>query len=110
MIQDRDPVATAVQLYNRACVRTTRTRLTWLDSDVYLKYQGGDQCCVDLLVVVPYTSEKLQECVYFNNIPDGIKCYKTLKSKIAYHPGTVVAATVFIGMILLAIIGSCFGV
>ena len=58
-----------------------------------------------------HTAGTIHECVYFNNIPDSIKCYETLKSKISHHPVTIIiAATVFVGMILTAIIGAFFGV
>lgn len=109
MISDRDPVAAAVQLYNSACTRSTRTRLTWFDSSVHLEYQGGDQCRVSLGVFIPHATEKIYECVYFNNIPDGIKCYKTLKSKFSYHPGAIIAVIVSVLAILTPIIVTFFG-
>ena len=108
MISDRDPVAAAVQIYNQACARTARTRLSWFNSSVDLVYQGWNQCRVSLVVFVPHTSGTIHECVYFNNIPDSIKCYETLKSKVSHNPVTII--TVFVGIILAAIIGAFFGV
>ena len=110
VISDRNPVAAEAQLYNDACARSTRTRLTWFDSSVDLEYQGGNQCRVSLVVFIPHTAGTIHECVYFNNIPDSIECYETLKSKISHHPVTIIAATVFAGIILTAIVRTFFGV
>ena len=110
VISDRNPAAAAAQLYNDACARTTRTRLNWLNSSIDLEYQGGNRCRVSLVVFIPHTAGTIHECVYFNNIPDSIECYEALKSKISHHPGTIIAATVFAGMILAAIVRTFFGV
>lgn len=109
MISDRDPVAAAVQLYNDACAKTTRTRLNWFNSSVDLEYQGGDQCRVSLVVFIPHTAGTIHKCAYFNNIPDGIKCYETLKSKFSYHPGAIIAVIVSVLAILTPIIVTFFG-